>query len=314
MIRIGIDVMGGDHAPEVTTLGCILAFNELPGDSQLVLFGDKQKISEIALNHGFDPAQFNIVDTPEVIEMGDNPSKAFTQKPNSSISVGFKYLYADKIDGFASAGNTGAMMVGTMYTIKSVDGIIRPVITASIPMPNGKYKVFMDVGLNADCKPEVLVQFALLGSIYVETFYGIKNPKIALLNIGSEDEKGNLLTKATFQLLKSSKEFNFIGNIEGNDFFNDKADVVICDGFTGNIVLKQAEAFYSILKERNIHDPYLDQLNSEDFGGTPVLGVNKPVIIGHGHSSEIAIKNMILMTRDVICKELTDKIKQAFKE
>jgi len=313
MIRIGIDVMGGDHAPEITTLGCIHALEVLPPDSELFMFGAKSKILEIAVKHGYDTSKMNIIDTPEVIEMGENPSKAFTQKPNSSIAVGFKYLLAGKIDGFSSAGNTGAMMVGTMYTIKSIDGIMRPVIAASIPMPYGGFKIIMDVGLNADCKPEVLNQFAIIGSIYAETVFGIKNPKIALLNIGSEDEKGSINIKATFLLMKNNTNYNFVGNVEGNDFFNDKADVVICDGFTGNVLLKQAEAFYSLIKERGVHDGYLDKLNFEDFGGTPVLGVNKPVLIGHGHSSEFAIKNMILMTRNVIEKGLTDKIKHAFE-
>jgi glycerol-3-phosphate acyltransferase PlsX len=314
MIRIGLDVMGGDFAPEVNIAGAILARQLLTDDVQLVLIGDQPKIEElIKSRNGTHISGTEIVHASEVIEMGDHPAKAFAQKPNSSINIGFQLLQAAKIDGFASIGSTGAMMVGAMYTVKSIPGIIRPAITSPIPKVNGKYTLILDVGLNSDCKPDVLYQYGILGSLYAEFVYKYANPKVGLLNIGSEAEKGNLLTKAAFQAMSGTKDFNFIGNIEGHDIFNEDVDVVVCDGFVGNIVLKQAEALYSLAKQRNIEDPYFAKFNFENYGGTPVLGINSNVMIGHGVSNDIAVKNMILHTKEVIEANLPSKIREFFK-
>ena len=314
MMRIGLDVMGGDFAPEATVAGAVLAQKVLAKDAKIVLIGYQDKIEELLIRHGADKSWFEIVHTTEVIEMGDHPSKAFTQKPNSSISVGFQLLQAGSIDGFASAGSTGAMMVGAMYTVKLIPGVIRPTITSPIPKLNGKSSILLDVGLNSDCKPEVLYQYGILGSLYTEFVCNIDKPKVGLLNIGSEPEKGNILTKATYQLMADTKDFNFVGNIEGNEIFDDKADVIICDGFVGNVVLKQAEAVYHLAKQRKVNDEYFNRFNFEIYGGTPVLGVNGNVVIGHGISNDIAIKNMILHTKDVIHAKLPEKIKEFFKE
>jgi glycerol-3-phosphate acyltransferase PlsX len=260
-----------------------------------------------------NPDNFDIVNSTEVIEMCENPAKAFTKKPDSSISNGFKALATKQIDGFASAGSTGAMLVGAMYTVKQVSGIIRPSIASFIPVSEKKFNLLLDVGLNPDCKPEVLYQYGILGSLYAKFVLGNQNPRVALLNIGEEDEKGNLLVKSTFELMKGNKDFNFVGNVEGNDLFkDDKADVVVCDGFVGNVVLKEAEAFYKIIKRRKIEDPYLEMFNAENYGGTPILGVNEPVIIAHGSSNPKAIMNMIFQTREVISSNLCLKIKEAF--
>lgn len=313
MMRIGLDVMGGDYAPDATLGGAVLARQLLPADVQLVLIGDQKIIEEYLQKKGVSSTGFEIVPSTEVIEMGDHPAKAFSQKTQSSIHIGFQLLQAGKIDGFASAGSTGAMMVGAMYTVKSIPGIIRPAITGPIPKLNGGASILLDVGLNADCKHDVLYQYGILGSLYAEYVYNIQKPKVALLNIGEEEEKGNLLTKAAYQAMHGTTDFNFIGNIEGNEIFDDKADVVVCDGFVGNVVLKQAEAFYKISRKLKLKDAYFDRFNFENYGGTPVLGVNSNVIIGHGISNDVTIKNMILLTRDVIGANLPSKIKQYFK-
>jgi phosphate acyltransferase len=312
-MKIGLDIMGGDYAPEATVSGAIMAYHELPSSVQLVLIGDEDKIKTELQKHNFDSAKFAIIHCTENIGMGEHPTKAFSQKPNSSIAIGFHLLKEGKIDGFASNGNTGAMLVGSMFSVKTIAGIIRPCITTIMPKLNGSLGLLLDVGINADCKPDVLYQFAVLGSIYAENVYGIKKPKVGLLNIGEEPEKGNLVAQAAHALMKDTKDFNFIGNVEGRDLFDDMADVIVCDGFTGNIVLKQAEAFYTLVKKRGLKDEYFDRFNYEIYGGTPVLGINSTVMIGHGISNNIAVKNMVLLTRDVIEAKLAEKIKNIFK-
>jgi phosphate acyltransferase len=310
-MRIGIDIMGGDYAPLETTLGAILAFKELPADVKIVLLGDKPSILPVLKENNISESAFEIIHTTEVIDMSDAPTKAFTQKPDSSLAVGFKMMKERKLDGFASAGNTGAMMVGAMFSVKTIPGILRPCISSIIPKEHGGIGIILDVGINADCKPEILQQFALLGSLLAEYVYHIPGPKVGLMNIGEEEEKGNLLTQTTHQLLKATKEINFIGNIEGRDLFNDKADVIVCDGFTGNVILKQAESFYSIIRKRNIKDEYLNRFNYENYGGTPLLGVNSTVMIAHGISNAKAIKNMIVLMKEVVEVKLNEKIANA---
>jgi glycerol-3-phosphate acyltransferase PlsX len=312
-MRIGIDAMGGDFAPDAIVKGAVLSLNFLPLDVKVVLLGDKDSISAVLKSQSCTSAQIEIIHTSQVIEMGDHPAKAFAQKPDSSIAVGFNMLKAKEIDVFASAGNTGAMMAGTMYTIKAIPGIQRPCIMAPIPRMNyDTPNTVLDVGINSDCKPEVLYQYGILGSLYAANVYGIQNPRVALMNIGEEEGKGNLISKATFELMKDTKEFNFIGNIEGNDLYKGKADVVVCDGFTGNIILKLSESFYNIAVKKNIVDSFFDKFNYENQGGTMVLGVNEPVLIAHGVSNDVAIKNLILQAKNIVETKLVDQIKQAF--
>lgn len=313
-MRIGIDISGGDYAPDATVSGSILAARLLPAGSKLVLIGDEKHITAICRQKQFDPSVFDIVHTPEKIEMGDHPARAFMQKPDASVVRGFKLLAHREIDGFASAGNTGAMLVGAMQVIKSIPGIIRPCIAAFVPRPSEFPMILLDVGLNPDCNHEELNQYAILGSIYSEYVLGKKSPGVGLLNIGEEEGKGNLVTKAAFQLMKESTLFKFTGNLEGNDLFSDKADVMVCDGFVGNIMLKQAEAFYTMIRRRKIIDEFFEKFNFENYGGTPILGINAPVLIAHGISNDIAIKNLILHTAEVIKSNLCEKIKEAFKE
>ncbi|HBB93398.1 MAG: phosphate acyltransferase PlsX [Bacteroidetes bacterium GWF2_49_14] len=312
-MRIGLDIMGGDFAPQATTKGAILAYKELPPDVELVLIGDRDAIEAICREENFDPGNFHIMPSTEVIGMGDHPVKSFSMKRDSSMSVGYKMLAAGKLDGFCSAGNTGAMMAGAMFTIKSVPGIIRPSIAVAIPKGENEYTLLLDVGLNPDARPDVLYQYAIMGSLFAQYVMGIDNPKVGLMNIGSEEEKGNLLTKATYQAMKDTTDFNFVGNIEGNDLFTDKADVVVCDGFTGNVVLKQAESFYYLIRKLKVQHPFFERFNYEHSGGTPILGIGSPVLIGHGMSTPVAIKNMVLKNREIIESGLIQKIKKAFE-
>jgi glycerol-3-phosphate acyltransferase PlsX len=245
--------------------------------------------------------------------MHEHPTKAMREKPDSSIAVGFKYLATEKIDAFISAGNTGAMMVGSLFSIKAIEGVHRPTIGAYMPRENGKLGWLLDAGINSDCKPENLVQFAILGSLFAEQVLNIANPRVGLINIGEEEGKGNILAQAAYPLLKEENSINFIGNIEGRDIFIDKADVMVCEGFTGNVILKLAESIYPLIKNRGIKDEFFDMFEFEQYGGVPVLGVNKPVIIGHGISEARSFKNMIEISRKMIEKDLLGKIKNRFK-
>lgn len=312
-MRIAIDISGGDFAPSANVLGAILAQKELPSEVRLVLIGREEEILETLAQEDVDPELFDIVHAPDIITMHDHPTRAIPQRPQSSISLGFQLLANKQIQSFASTGNTGAMLVGSIYKVNSIPGVIRPCITSLLPNIDGGSSLILDVGSNADCKPDVLYQFAILGSLYAKNVLQIEAPKVALLNIGEEESKGNLLTQSTYKLMDGSDDFNFIGNIEGRDIFTGKADVVVCDGFTGNVVLKEAEGLYTLMKKRGIHDEYFDRFNYENYGGTPILGVNSDVIIGHGISNDIAVKNMLIHAYDVASSELTKKIKEAFK-
>jgi glycerol-3-phosphate acyltransferase PlsX len=312
-MRIGIDIMGGDYAPQKTVHGAILAQKELPEGVEIVLFGNKEDILSELKSYKISENMFEIVDCPEVIEMGEHAVKALKLKPKSSISIGFYYLATGKIDGFASAGNTGAMFAGGFFSVKAISGVIRPCISTVLPKENGGVGVLLDVGANADCKADVLYQFGILGSLFAEHVCGIKDPKVGLLNLGEEKTKGNLLTQASYEMMEGNRDYNFVGNIESRDLFEESSDVIVCDGFTGNIVLKEAEAFYNLIKKRGYEDEYFQRFNYENYGGTPVLGLNKTVIIGHGISNEIAIKNMITLTKDVVEADLATKIKDKLK-
>lgn len=311
-MKIGLDILGGDYAPNATILGAIEAQQLLTGDQKLVLFGDEEETKSLIEKAGGNSSDFEYIHAPENISMGEHPTKAITQKPNSSIAKGFELLKKGEIDSFASAGNTGAMLVGSIFSVKTVPGVLRPAITTIVPKLKSGFGLLLDVGANADCKPEMLNQFAILGSLYSQHMFGISSPKVGLLNIGEEEEKGNILTTTTYPLLKNNERINFIGNAEGRDLFSDIADVYVCDGFTGNVVLKLAESFYVVTLKKGLKDEFFDRFNYEQYGGSPVLGVNAPVIIGHGISTPQAIKNMVLQSRDMIQSDFIDKIRSAF--
>ncbi len=312
-MRIGLDIMGGDYAPQFPLEGVALAINDLPSDAIIVMFGDEEAISSFAAAHNFNRERYEIVGTTQVIDMGESPTKAMSSKPDSSILVGLKHLAADKIDIFISAGNTGAVYVSALYTVKAIEGVLRPAIMTLIPKVSGGHGIILDVGANADCKPEVLYQFGVLGYNYSKYVLNVENPKVGLLNIGSEPEKGNLASQAAYTLLEANERFDFIGNLEGYDLFNDKADVIVTDGFTGNVVLKTAETIYKIMKARNIEDEYFNRYDYETYGATPILGLNKPVLIAHGVSSPEAFSQMLELATQILHSKFIGKIKQAFE-
>lgn len=311
-MNIALDMMGGDYAPSEAVKGVQVFLKESNAPVHLLLIGDESQVAPLVKEAGIDAASVKIVHAPQIIGMHEHPTKALKEKQQSSIATGFHLLATGKVDAFISAGNTGAMLVGALYSIKAIEGVLRPSISTLIPKDNGGTGLLLDVGLNADCKPEHLNQFALLGSLYAKYISGIDNPRVALVNIGEEEGKGNLLAQATYPLLKENKDINFTGNIEGRDIFKDKADVMVCEGFTGNIILKLAESFYDITQEKDIHHDYLDKFNFENYGGTPVLGVAKPVIIGHGISHAKAFANMIRLAEKMITSNLMEKMKASF--
>jgi len=312
MIRIGVDMMGGDYAPLEAIKGVESFFEEKHDNIHLVLIGDESIIKEHLAGLKISEQDYTIVHAPEVIEMHEHPTKALKEKKGSSIAIGFHLLATGETDAFISAGNTGAMMVGALFSIKAIEGVLRPSIGGYMPREDGSLGLLVDVGLNADCKPENLNQFAILGSLFAEHILGVDNPKVGLVNIGEEEGKGNILAQATYPLLKENKLINFVGNIEGRDILMDKSDVMVCEGFTGNVVLKMAESVYDIVQRRGIKDEHFDRFDFEKYGGVPVLGVAKPVIIGHGISHGTAFKNMIAIAQRMIEKDLMKKMQAAF--
>ena len=313
-MNIALDMMGGDYAPLEAVKGISLFLAEGGSNISLTLIGDEAKVNELLLANAIPLANIVVVHAAQFIDMHEHPTKALREKQQSSIAIGFSLLAAGKTDAFISAGNTGAMMVGALFSIKAIEGVTRPTIGAYIPRENGTLGLLVDAGINADCKPENLIQFAILGSMYAEHILGYKTPKVGLINLGEEEGKGNLLAQAAYPLLKENKHINFIGNIEGRDILLDKADVMVCDGFTGNVVLKMAESIYDLVQRRGVQDEHFDRFNFEVYGGVPVLGVAKPVIIGHGISKGIAFKNMISIARQMLEKNLLQKMKDVFEQ
>jgi glycerol-3-phosphate acyltransferase PlsX len=311
-MRIGLDVMGGDFAPESIIQGAVDSLQHLSINEKLVLIGDESSILRKLKEMQIDPSLFDIVHTSQVIEMADHPAKAFSQKKDSSITVGYEMLKNEDLDGFCSAGNTGAMLVGASYTVNVIPGVLRPALATVLPCIDNRNFVLLDVGLNPDCKSDVLLQYGILGSIYAKCVLGKDNPTVGLLNIGEEETKGTPTVKAAFELMKEHPEINFAGNIEGNALFRETmTDVVVCDGFVGNIILKMGEAFHHIYKIKNLKDSYFDSLDWENFGGSPIVGINANVVIGHGISKRKAIMNMVLQTRGVVHANLAQKIKES---
>jgi glycerol-3-phosphate acyltransferase PlsX len=309
-MRIGLDAMGGDYAPKAVVEGAILAQKELSNEDTIVLFGRSTDILQILKDNGVDSSLFEIVDADEVIDMHDKPAKAFAKKPNSSMAVGFRYLKEGKIDSFASAGNTGAMLVGTMYSVGVINGIMRPCLAALVPKVDGGVTLLTDVGVNPDAKPEMLVQFAVLGSVYAKTALGMQNPKVGLANIGEEEEKGNAQTQAAHALMKENKSFEFFGNAEPVEIFKNSVDVVVCDGFVGNMLMKHTEALARVFAKRGLVDEYVARFNYEIYGGLPLLGANSIVLIGHGISNAKAIKSMIFQSKNIYETNLIGQLKE----
>lgn len=313
-MNIAIDVMGGDYAPEAVIDGIIESIDLLTNGETILAIGPKDTVNNLFKSRNFSSSQVRVIHAEQVIEMGEHPTKALSQKPNSSIGIGFSLLKEGKADVFASAGNTGAMMVGSLFSVKTIQGIQRPAIAGFVPQVDGRYAIMLDIGANADCKPEMLAQWAGLGSIYFQATTGQSNPRVGLMNIGEEEQKGSILAQGTHALLKENSNINFIGNIEGKDLFRNKADVIVTDGFTGNIVLKMGESIYNIMKEQGMMNDFVENTNYENYGGSPIIGINGNVIIAHGASSPKAIKNMIKLCKSVVDSNVCQKIKAKFEE
>ncbi|ALD20727.1 phosphate acyltransferase PlsX [Hymenobacter sp. DG25A] len=312
-MKIALDAMGGDFAPQAAVDGAVLAAGLLAGKAQIVLIGQEDAVRPLLEKHGPAAASLILVSASQVIEMGEHPAKAYQQKQDSSIAVGYRMLHAGEVEAFCSAGNTGAMLVGAMFSVKPVPGVLRPAIANFVPKLAGGFGIMLDVGANADCKPEMLEQFGELGSLYAQYVLGIAQPKVGLMNLGEEEGKGTAVMQAAHQLLKVNPHLHFIGNIEGRDLFNDKADVIVCDGYTGNVLLKMAESVYEIMAEKKMQDPFFDNFNYEAIGGSPILGINDNAIIGHGVSTPQAICNMLLQGFQMADSGISDQIKSTFK-
>jgi glycerol-3-phosphate acyltransferase PlsX len=311
-MNIGLDMMGGDFSPLEAVKGVQLYLKGSAAPATLFLVGDENQIHPLLEEFSIPSGSVKVVHAEQVIGMNEHPTRALKEKQQSSIAVGFQLLATGKMDAFISAGNTGAMLVGALYSLKPIEGIQRPTISTILPKENGKTGVLLDVGLNADCKPENLNQFAILGSLYAQHILGVERPRVGLLNIGEEEGKGNILAQAAYPLLKENSQIHFIGNIEGRDLLLDKADVMVCEGFTGNVILKMAESLYDITHRQKIENEYFDRFDFELYGGTPLLGVTKPVIIGHGISRGRSFLNMIGLAQKMIETDLLQKMKESF--
>jgi glycerol-3-phosphate acyltransferase PlsX len=330
-IKIAVDAMGGDYAPENVIEGAIMALRESNNRFEIVFVGDEKKIKNELRKYDTIGLNYSIVDAPQVIGMDDIPTVALRRKKNSSIVVGMKLHSDGEVDAFVSAGNTGAVLTAATFILGRIEGISRPTIGSVFPTESGRKSIMLDVGANVDCKPNHLFEFAIMGSIYSSEILGQKNPKVALLNIGEESTKGGDVVLQAYQLLSESK-LNFVGNVEGRDILLGKADVIVCDGFVGNIVLKFAESVLGVLKRklrnyamRNIFRRLtfgllvrglrkaLKEFDYQEYGGVPFLGVNGVAIIGHGSSTAVAIKNMIYRAEETVYRKINQKIKEALK-
>lgn len=311
MTKIGIDAMGGDFAPLEAIKGASLSKQEFP-EIDFYLYGDKAIVEETAAKEGISLDGLHRVHCSEVIEMGEHPVKAMASKRDSSIFRGFMDLAQGGISAFLSAGNTGAMLVGSIQILKPINGVDRPSLLTTVSKPSRQPGIVLDVGANADNKPEHLQQFGLLGSIYAESILNIQNPRVGLVNIGEEDEKGSILSRAANKLLRETDQINFVGNIEGRDIFTDDHDVLVCDGFTGNVMVKIIEGFYYQLVKRGVQDDFLNGLNFKNHGGGLVLGVKAPVVVGHGISKAETFVKMAELAKQSVESDFCRKVEDAF--
>jgi glycerol-3-phosphate acyltransferase PlsX len=328
--RIVVDAMGGDFAPANAVLGALEAYNENKS-FDLYLVGRKKQIEEVLAANKLSLKEEFIINADEVIEMGDSPAASLKLKPNSSIVIGAQLVRDKKADAFVSAGNTGAMMAASTLIIGRIPGLGRPTIGAEMPNVNGICYLY-DVGASKDSKPTHLFEYAVMGTIFAKVMGGVSNPKVGVLSMGEEEGKGNDVSEAAAKLLRESK-LNFIGNVEGRDILAGNVDVVVCDGFVGNIILKFGESVPKLLKhlltktaENNFFDKVLiglsknalkkslKNLDYQEYGGVPLLGINGISIIGHGSSSVRAIKNMVLRANEMHQKNLLNKMLKAISE
>ncbi len=293
-MRIAVDVMGSDHGPQELIAGALKWVQEKQG--HVFLVGPSSMIQEELKQYDYDASLVSIAEAAQVIAMNESPALALRKKKDASIVVATKLVKEGMADAVISCGSTGAQMAAALFILGRLEGIERPPIVANIPGLNDQYSLLMDVGANVDCKPQQMVQFALLGKVYSKIIMGIHNPRIALLSNGQEETKGNNQSLETYNLLQEQKELNFIGNIEGRDLFNHKGDVIVCDGFVGNVVLKTIEGMAgfiagNIIKESGSLPKFFKKLDYTQVGGAPLLGINGVSIVCHGSSKSEAVYN-----------------------
>ncbi len=330
-IKIVVDAMGGDLAPLNDVSGAIIAAESRPGSLEIILVGKRDLINDELSRHKVTLKNISVVNATEVVTMEDSAIDSIKSKPDSSLSVGLNLMKEKKADAFISAGNTGAVMAASILKSGRIQGVGRPTIGSIFPTDSGKTMVF-DVGASVDCKAIHLLEFAIMGNIYMKNIYNIKEPKIGLLSIGEEKSKGDALTLETYELLQKTN-LNFIGNVEGRDVLRGKADVIVCDGFVGNVILKFAESVLDVIKGKfkayasqgffkkiwtgmmygTLKNVVLKDFDYQEYGGVPLLGINGVTIIGHGKSSPIAIKNMILKAEEMVRLKVNDKIRESVK-
>ena len=333
MITIALDTMGADFSPHNEVSGAIEAVKESKGRFKVILVGKKELLEEEMKAHqDFPKDSIEIIDAQEVIEMGDEPVQALRQKRNSSIVVGLQAIKQKQADAFVSAGNTGAVMSGGTLELGRIFGVSRPMIGSQFPRSAGGFTLVFDVGATVDAKPHWLKEYGIMGSIYAKDIFGIPNPTVALLSVGEEKTKGNELTLEAAKLLEAA-DLNFIGNVEGRDILNGKCDVILCDGYTGNAILKFAESVLPALRTRikkyseggflqklkagvtaSVLKSSLKDFDYQEYGGVPLLGVNGVVIIGHGSSTPRAIRTMLLRAEEMVKKDLVATIGKAFEK
>jgi glycerol-3-phosphate acyltransferase PlsX len=323
--------MGGDFAPAAVVVGGVEAYRKFQNKLDVILVGNKAEIESILSQKHLSFSNEKIIHSDEVIDMGEMPTDAIRNKPNSSIVVAAKLVKDGKAHAFVSAGNTGAVAAASTLIMGRIDGVERPTIGAILPSESGFCALF-DVGAFVDAKPQHLLSYALMADIYVREIMRVENPTVGILSVGEEKDKGNKLTKETFELLSKSR-LNFIGNVEGRDILKGTASIVICDGFVGNILLKFGESVPKYMKYllslyakqsflnkikigllKNILKEALSPLDYQKYGGVPLLGVNGITIIGHGSSSSMAIENMILRAFEVYERRIPVRIRSILKE
>ncbi|MFZ0038592.1 MAG: phosphate acyltransferase PlsX [Candidatus Acidiferrales bacterium] len=324
MITIALDAMGGDNAPRAEVEGAVLAAREL--DVRVVLVGIEATVRQELAKHRAKSLPIEIVNATEVIAMTDTPSHAFRRKKDSSVHVAARLVHEGKADGLVSAGNTGAVMTTARFILGTLPAVDRPALAAPFPTSKGTVTVIIDVGANVDSKPEQIEQFAVMGEIYYRAIFGTKRPRVALLSIGEEEMKGNELTREAANLLKQTT-LNFTGNVEGRDVFNGDVDVIVCDGFIGNVALKISEGVVlhitGLLKTaltsslsakagyvlaRKAFRDFRKKIDYSEYGGAPLLGVRGTAVIGHGSSNPNAIKNAIRVAAELSRSKVNDKI------
>ncbi len=330
-VRIAVDAMGGDKGPEVIAKGAIEAAKTDRKNLEIILVGDRRRVEAALGQTRSRPSNISVVHASETVEMSEPPASAIRKKKDSSIAVAMRMHKAGEADALVSTGNTGAVVAGSLVTLGRLHGVSRPAIATFFPTTSRRWTVVLDIGANSSCTPKNLLQFGVMGSVFSEYQLDIKNPRIGLLNIGEESSKGTDVVRGAYELLQAG-DLNFVGNVEGKDVFANTVDVVVCDGFVGNIVLKFSESIMSFIshvfreevKKRKVavlaalllkqaFSAIRMRLDYAEYGGAPLLGINGVVIIGHGSSSVKAIKNAILMAQRFVTYEINDHIEERFR-